>query len=92
MLKLKKFGWRCAMSNFEETLLREVAALPEARRADVLAFVRYLRISLMDDSEMERRYDAAVEEMRETAIHYNITEDDIEEEIRAVREEHARDT
>jgi hypothetical protein len=29
------------MTNFEETLLRKVATLPESRQADVLAFVRY---------------------------------------------------
>ena len=78
------------MTDFEKTLLQEVAALPKSRRADVLAFVRYLRISLMDDDEMERRYDAAIQEIRETAKSYNITEKDVEEEIRAVREKYAR--
>jgi alpha-D-ribose 1-methylphosphonate 5-triphosphate diphosphatase PhnM len=78
------------MTNFEQTLLKEVAALPGSRRADVLAFVRYLRISLMDDTEMERQFDAAIKTIRETAKKYNITEKDVEEEVRAVREEHAR--
>ena len=78
------------MTDFERTLLQEVAALPKSRRADVLAFVRYLRISLMDDDEMETRYDAAIQEIRETANRYNLTEKDIEEEVRAVREDHAR--
>ncbi len=78
------------MTDFEQTLLREVAALPQARRADVLAFVRYLRISLMDDDELERRYDVALQVIRETVQRYNITEEDVEEEIRAVRQEHAR--
>ena len=77
------------MTIFESTLLREVSALPQSRRSDVLAFVRYLRISLMDDEEIERRYDTAVNTIRETAISYNITEKDIEDEIRAVRAEHA---
>lgn len=80
------------MTNFEQTLLDEVAALPGSRRADVLAFVRYLRISLMDEVELERRYDAAIQKIRETAKRYNITEKDIADEIRAVREEHARRT
>jgi hypothetical protein len=78
------------VTDFEQTLLREVAALPQARRADVLAFARYLRISLMDDDELERRYDAALQNIRETAQRYNLTEQDVEEEIRAVRQEHAR--
>jgi len=34
------------MTNFEQTLLQEVATLPESRRADVLAFVRYLKLSI----------------------------------------------
>ena len=78
------------MTDFEETLLKEVAALPLARQADVLTFARYLRISLMDDAEVERRFDTAIEKIRETAQRYNITEKDIEDEIRAVRDEHAR--
>jgi hypothetical protein len=78
------------MTSFEQTLLQEVATLPESRRADVLAFVRYLRLSLMDDEELERRYDAAIVKIRETAAKYNITEPDIEREIHAAREDHAR--
>lgn len=31
------------MTNFEQSLLEKVAALPESRRADVLAFVRFLK-------------------------------------------------
>jgi len=78
------------MTRFEQTLLKEVAALPESRRVDVLAFVRYLKISLMDEEELDKQYDAAVKEIRTTAKRYKITPQDIEEEIRAVREEHAR--
>ena len=74
------------MTTFEQTLLREVSELPEARRVDVLAFVRYLKISLLDESEMERLYDEAILDARATAEKYNITEDDINAEIRAVRE------
>lgn len=75
------------MTDFEELLLQEVAALPKSRRADVLAFVRYLRISLMDDDELERHYDSAIQKIQETAKFYNITTKDIETEIRAVRDE-----
>ena len=74
------------MTDFERTLLQEVATLPESRRADVLAFIRFLRLSLMDNTELESRYDAAIAKIRETANRYNITEKDVEEEIRAVRE------
>ena len=80
------------MTSFEQTLLQEIAILPESRRPDVLAFVRYLRLSLMTDGEIEQSYDAAIAKIRETATKYNVTDQDIEEEIRAVREIRARRT
>jgi hypothetical protein len=76
---------RWLMTDFEKTLLDEVAALPKSRRADVLAFVRYLRISLMDENEIDLQYDRAVTDIRETAKRYNITQEDIETEIVAGR-------
>ena len=74
------------MTDFEQTLLKEVATLPESRRADVLAFVRFLKISIRDDDALEREFDEAIKDARATALKYNITEEDIEAEIRAVRE------
>jgi len=74
------------MTNFEETLLREISTLPESRRADVLAFVRFLKISIKDDSELEREYDEAIKDARAIARKYKIKEDEIDAEIRAVRE------
>jgi hypothetical protein len=74
------------MTDFEQILLKEVATLPESRRADVLAFVRFLKISIRDDGALEREYDEAIKDARETALKYNITEEDINAEIRAVRE------
>jgi hypothetical protein len=73
------------MTTFEQTLLREVSSLPESRQADVLAFIRFLKISIRDDGSLEREYDEAIKDARETALKYNITEDDINAEIRAVR-------
>lgn len=74
------------MTTFEQTLLREISTLPESRQADVLAFVRFLKISLKDDAELEREFDEAIKEARATAIKYNITQEDIDAEIRAVRD------
>jgi hypothetical protein len=74
------------MTTFEQTLLREVATLPESRQADVLAFIRFLKISLKDDSELEREFDEALKDARATAQKYNITQEDIDAEIRAVRD------
>jgi len=74
------------MTSFEKNLLREIATLPESRQADVLAFVRFLKISLKDDDELERDFDEAIKNARATALKYNITDEDIEAEIRAVRD------
>lgn len=74
------------MTQMEQTILRELATLPEARLTDVLAFVRFLKISLPDAEPDEREYDAALAEARATALRYNITEEEIAAEIRAVRE------
>jgi hypothetical protein len=74
------------MTSFEETLLKEVATLPESRQADVLAFIRFLKISIRDDEALEREFDEAIKDVRATALKYDITEEDIDAEIRAVRE------
>ncbi len=73
------------MTTFEQTLLREVSTLPEARQADVLAFVRFLKISLPDKEKIREDFKEALKDARETAQKLNITEADIEAEIRAVR-------
>ena len=74
------------MTNFEQTLLREIATLPEARQADVLAFVRFLKISLPNEEKIREDFKDALKDARATAEKYNITQDDIDAEIRAVRE------
>jgi hypothetical protein len=74
------------MTDFEQTLLKEVSTLPESRRTDVLAFIRFLKISIRDDDALEREFDEAIKDARATALKYNITEEDINAEIRAVRE------
>ena len=74
------------MTNFEQALLREVSTLPESRQADVLAFIRFLKISIKDDGELEREFDEAIKDARATALKYNITQADIDAEIRAVRD------
>ena len=74
------------MTTFEETLLREVATLPESRQADVLAFVRFLKISLPGEEQIRDDFKQALEDARATAKEHNITQQDIDAEIRAVRE------
>ncbi|MBV6452547.1 MAG: hypothetical protein MHPDNHAH_03305 [Anaerolineales bacterium] len=74
------------MTTFEQTLLRELATLPAERHADVLAFVRFLKISLPNEEKIRAEFEEALEDARATAEKYNITEEDIEAEIRAVRD------
>ena len=75
------------MTTFEQTLLREVSTLPESRQADVLAFVRFLKISLPDNEKIRSEFREALKDARETAERLNITPEDIDAEIRAVRDE-----
>jgi len=74
------------MTSFEKTLLREVATLPDSRKADVLAFVRFLKVSLSDEKKVREEFKGALKDARATAKKYRITQKDIEAEIRAVRE------
>jgi hypothetical protein len=79
------------MTDFEQTLLQEISTLPEARRADVLAFVRYLKLSIPgEESEIERRFEKSLKSIRAKAKKMNITQENIDTEIRAVRAENAR--
>lgn len=74
------------MTTFKQTLLREVATLPESRQADVLAFIRFLKISLPNEEKIRKDFEEALKDARTTAQKYNITQEDIDAEIRAVRE------
>lgn len=75
------------MTDFEQTLLQEISTLPEARRADVLAFVRYLKLSIPDEElEIQKNFDKSLKSIRARAKKLNITEEDIDLEIRAYRQ------
>jgi len=74
------------MTNLEQTILRELATLPESRHADVLAFIRFLKISLPDEEKTKAEFKPALKDARVTAKKYKITPADIEAEIRAVRD------
>jgi hypothetical protein len=79
------------MTKLERTLLEELSALPEERRADVLAFVRYLRLSIPEGGmEIEKGFARALRSIRRRAKKLKITQEDIDAEIRAERKEGAR--
>jgi hypothetical protein len=68
-----------------EVILRELEGLPEGRQADVLAFVRFLKIGLADEHTIESRFADALARARALAAERGITEADVAEEIRATR-------
>jgi hypothetical protein len=75
------------MTNLEQTIMTEISTLPETRLPDVLAFIRYLKLSIpKEQKEIEERFDEALKSIRARAKEMNITDEDIEAEIRAVRE------
>ena len=69
----------------KELLLREVETLPEKYQSDVLAFIRFLKIGMADNRTVERDFDNALVRARALATERGITEQDITEEIQAVR-------
>jgi hypothetical protein len=79
------------VTDFEQTLLQEISTLPESRQADVLAFVRYLKLSIpSEELEIDKRFEKSLKSIRARAKKLNITQEDIDAEIRAARAEHAR--
>lgn len=74
------------MTTFEQTLLREISTLSESRQADVLAFIRFLKISLPNEEKISKDFKEALQDARATAEANNITQADIDAEIRAVRD------
>ena len=74
------------MPTLELTLLRKISTLPESRIPDVIAFVRFLKTSLPVKEKVRNDFKNALAKARSTAKKYNITQDDIDAEIRAVRD------
>lgn len=68
-----------------EAILREIENLPEAKQADVLVFIRFLKIGLVDEQTVERRFADALARGRAIARDRGITERDISEEVQAAR-------
>ena len=79
------------MTDFEKTLLHELSTLPESRQADVLAFVRYLKMGIPgEELEIEKRVEKALKSIRNRAKKLNIPQESIDAEISAARADPAR--
>ena len=75
------------MTELEQTIMAEISTLPETRLPDVLAFIRYLKLSIPNEQkELDEKFEEALKSIRARAREMNISEEDIEAEIRAVRE------
>jgi hypothetical protein len=74
------------MTDLEQTIMREISTLPESNLVDVLAFVRFLKVSLPDKEKTRSEFKEALKDARTTARKYKITQADIDAEIRAVRD------
>ena len=73
------------MAITREALLQELEDLPEEKIVKVLDFVRFLKAQ-KDEDEMAMRFAKALEEARAIARSRGITDEDVLEEIKAVRE------
>jgi len=70
------------MTDLEQTIMTEISTLPETRLPDVLAFIRYLKLSIpKEQKELDERFDEALKSIRARAKEMNITDEDIEAEI-----------
>lgn len=69
--------------SFKELLLQEVETLPAQQQADVLTFVRFLKIGLVDQRILEHQFAEALVCARALAVERGITDRDIAEEIQS---------
>ncbi len=58
---------RYAMTNLEQTIIREISTLPESRLTDVLKYVRFIKLGLADSDEIEKRFDKSWKRVRARA-------------------------
>lgn len=71
----------------KEKILRELDNLPREQQKDVLNFVRFLKIGMADRDEIEQQFVYAVNKIRLQVREREISDQDIEGEINAVRSE-----
>jgi hypothetical protein len=75
------------MTKLEQIILREITTLPEDRLSNVLSYIRFLKFGLDADVKViEKRFEKSWKRVRARAKKLNISQEDIEAEIRAVRE------
>jgi len=73
-----------AQTSVRETILQELEGLPEDRIPEVLDFIRFLKFR-QETERAGQRFAVAVEKARTIAKERDITDEDVREEIQAVR-------
>ena len=73
------------MNPIQQTIVRELSTLPDEKLADVLTYIRFVKFSLTDAAEIEKRFDKSWKRVQTRAKKLKITQADIDAEIRAVR-------
>lgn len=69
--------------DIRQAVLSELEGLPEARQADVLAFIRLLKVGPSDTpQEIERHFDQALAHARAGGAELGLTEQDVADEVR----------
>jgi hypothetical protein len=68
-----------------QTVISEIQSLPDDQLPGVLEYIRFLRIKLLSDQELEDRFDVALASARAIAKREGITQEDVEREIEIVR-------
>jgi hypothetical protein len=73
------------MTKLERAIMLEISSLPESRLADVLTYIRFIKLGLADRDDIEKRFDKSWKRVRARAKKLKITQADIDAEVRAVR-------
>jgi len=71
--------------NIRQNVIRELQSLPDDQLLSVLEYVRFLKIKILSDQEIERHFISAIKTARAISQQEGITEKEIENEIAQVR-------
>jgi hypothetical protein len=69
----------------KEAVLQELDTLPASKMSEVLEFIRFLKVKLVSEAEIEGQFSQAVAKARSIADELGITDRDIDEEVAAHR-------
>jgi len=69
----------------KDVVIRELDTLPTEQLAQVLDFIRFLKIRVKSDEELRKEFRSALAQARAIAAERGITEAEIAEEIQRVR-------